>query len=203
MTGDVEIARPPADVWLHPDVSVGWSSIAGRGLIADAPLGAVVVVRFGGHLVSLREELHGLFEAAAAQGDYVDTIAVDHDTHLVLQAGTAAHFANHSCDPTLWRSGTYELVTRRAIAVGDQLTVDYATLSDDADFTMTCTCGVANCRRLITGVGEGAMSDVRRMSTHRSSRCGSHAWVWKHNPAGTLAMWNPSVRCPRPVDGPR
>jgi hypothetical protein len=23
-----------------------------------------------------------------------------------------------------------------------------------------------------------------------------HAWVWKHNPAGTFAMWNPRVVCP-------
>jgi hypothetical protein len=22
-----------------------------------------------------------------------------------------------------------------------------------------------------------------------------HAWVWKHNPAGTFAMWNPDVSC--------
>lgn len=22
-----------------------------------------------------------------------------------------------------------------------------------------------------------------------------HAWVWKHNPAGTFAMWNPGVSC--------
>lgn len=22
-----------------------------------------------------------------------------------------------------------------------------------------------------------------------------HAWVWKHNPAGLLAMWNPKVNC--------
>jgi hypothetical protein len=22
-----------------------------------------------------------------------------------------------------------------------------------------------------------------------------HAWIWKENPAGTFAMWNPSVRC--------
>ena len=162
MTGDVEVAQPPADVWLHPDVSVGASSIAGRGLIAAAPLRAgEVVVRFGGRLVSL-DELHGVFEAAAAQGEYVDTIAVDHDVHLVLPSGTAAHFANHSCDPTMWRSGTYELVTRRAVAAGDELTVDYATLSNDPDFTMTCTCGAANCRRLITGVGE------------RDERCASY-----------------------------
>lgn len=22
-----------------------------------------------------------------------------------------------------------------------------------------------------------------------------HAWIWKHNPAGTFAMWNPAVSC--------
>jgi len=22
-----------------------------------------------------------------------------------------------------------------------------------------------------------------------------HAWVWKRNPAGTFAMWNPKVHC--------
>ena len=69
----------------------------------------------------------------------MDTIALSDDIHLVLPAGTAAHFANHSCDPNLSRSGTYELATRRAVAAGDELTVDYATLSDDPEFTMTCT----------------------------------------------------------------
>ena len=24
-----------------------------------------------------------------------------------------------------------------------------------------------------------------------------HAWVWQHNPAGTFAMFNPDVTCPR------
>jgi hypothetical protein len=23
-----------------------------------------------------------------------------------------------------------------------------------------------------------------------------HAWIWKHNPSGTFAMWNPDVTCP-------
>jgi hypothetical protein len=22
-----------------------------------------------------------------------------------------------------------------------------------------------------------------------------HAWIWKHNPSGTFAMWNPTVSC--------
>ena len=23
-----------------------------------------------------------------------------------------------------------------------------------------------------------------------------HAWIWKHNPVGKFAMWNPEVTCP-------
>jgi len=23
-----------------------------------------------------------------------------------------------------------------------------------------------------------------------------HVWIWKNNPAGVLAMWNPQVHCP-------
>jgi hypothetical protein len=23
-----------------------------------------------------------------------------------------------------------------------------------------------------------------------------HAWIWKHNPAGMFADWNPEVTCP-------
>jgi hypothetical protein len=29
-----------------------------------------------------------------------------------------------------------------------------------------------------------------------------HAWVWKPNPAGQYAMWNPDVRCPAPAAPP-
>jgi hypothetical protein len=38
--------------------------------------------------------------------------------------------------------------------------------------------------------------------THAPNRYGLptfyslHAWIWKHNPAGMFAMWNPSVHCP-------
>jgi hypothetical protein len=28
-----------------------------------------------------------------------------------------------------------------------------------------------------------------------------HAWVWKRNPAGTFAMWNPRVECPADSSG--
>src|SRR5262245_57134599 len=102
------VPHPPDEVWVHPDVAVEESAIEGRGLFARVPLPAgEVVIRLGGRLVSLAE-LHRLFDTVdtvAATGDYIDTIAVDNDLHLVVPPGTAAHFANHPCDPALWHVG--------------------------------------------------------------------------------------------------
>ena len=146
----------PSDVWVHPAAAVRPSPIAGRGLFIDADVVAgTPLVRFGGRTVSTAR-LHRLFAAATAHGTYVDTIAVDDDTHLVLPTGTLAHYANHSCDPTMWLGGPRELVARRDLAVGTELTSDYGVISDDPSFRMDCHCGTPACRRVVTG------SDWRR-----------------------------------------
>ena len=76
--------------------------------------------------------VHDAIEARTSKidthGGYVDTITVDPGRHLVMPEGSLAHFANHSCDPTLW----------------------HATNSGDAGFTMDCTCGAMLCRGTIT-----------------------------------------------------
>ena len=107
------------------------------------------MIRLGGHLVST-DELHRLF-VAAPSGTYIDTIAVGHDTHLVLPPDTVAHHGNHSCEPNLSPAGTYTLATRRSIAAGEELTIDYGTISDDATFVMHCRCRTPSCRLVVTG----------------------------------------------------
>jgi hypothetical protein len=157
-------ARPADDVWIHPCVEVRRSGVAGEGLFATTRLDAdVVVIRLGGRLVSTAE-LHHLF-AAAADGDYIDTVAVGDDTHIVLPPGTAAHYGNHSCEPNMWSVGAYELVTRRPVDPGDELTIDYGTISDDAAFRMECTCGAASCRGVITGL-DWRRADLQRRYAH-------------------------------------
>jgi hypothetical protein len=142
--------EPPAEVWVDERVVVGRSAIDGRGLFAtdDLPAGTVVV-RLGGELVD-SATLSRLLAAADPDAAYIDTIAVDEDAHLVLPPGTTAHFANHSCDPTLWHVGPYELAARRDLRAGDELTVDYGTNSAAAGFAMDCRCGSPVCRRRIT-----------------------------------------------------
>ena len=67
-----------------------------------------------------------------------------------MPEGSLAHFANHSCDPTLWHVGPFEVATRRSVDADEELTIDYTTNSGDATFTMDCTCGSTLCRQTIT-----------------------------------------------------
>ena len=57
---------------------------------------------------------------------------------------------NHACDPNAWLDGL-DLVARRAIAPGEEITMDYATLYNETMAPFTCTCGAPTCRGLIRG----------------------------------------------------
>lgn len=151
-TWEVERVTPPADVWVDERVAVADSVIEGRGLVAIAAIPeATVVIRLGGRLVST-EELAALVAAADADPavPYVDTVTVHEDEHLVLPPASVAHHANHSCEPTLWHVGAHELATRHPLAAGDELTVDYATLSGADGLDLSCRCGSGRCRGRIT-----------------------------------------------------
>jgi hypothetical protein len=145
--------RVASEPWLHPDVEVRPSPIDGQGLFATADLDAgVVVVRLGGRVVGT-DELRALFAAADADPDapYVDTVTIAPDRHLVLPQGSQVHYGNHSCDPTMLHIDPFAIATRRPVRPGDELTVDYATQSGLAGWSMTCACGAASCRGVVTG----------------------------------------------------
>jgi D-alanine-D-alanine ligase len=57
---------------------------------------------------------------------------------------------NHCCDPTAWLSGL-NLVARKRIAAGTEITMDYATFCNEAMEEFDCACGAVNCRRVIRG----------------------------------------------------
>lgn len=87
---------------------------------------------------------------------------------------------NHSCDPNTWLSGL-DLVARRSIPKGEQITCDYACFNTENMQTFDCKCASANCRGQVTGkdylqarlaeMYEGHMSDYvsRRRSAILSS----------------------------------
>ena len=57
---------------------------------------------------------------------------------------------NHSCNPNAWIDGL-NLVARRRIKAGDEITVDYATFYNEQMDDFVCHCGSRGCRKVIRG----------------------------------------------------
>jgi hypothetical protein len=132
-----------------PKTAVRPSRIVGRGLFADAPIaqGEIVCVK-GGHLLTKAEFAN--YKGAANDAEL--QIAAD----LFLAPTTEAEFEgvmmflNHSCEPNVGVQGQIVFVAMRDVAAGEELTLDYAMIDHDTE-PMTCRCGAAGCRGIITG----------------------------------------------------
>lgn len=72
----------------------------------------------------------------------------------VLLVGDPLRHVNHSCDPNAWErfgEGTSSaLVARRAIAAGEEITIDYAINTSGGD-RWPCRCGARRCRGIVEG----------------------------------------------------
>src|SRR5829696_3819567 len=76
-------------------------------------------------------------------------------TEYVQLAGFASK-VSHSCDPNcgvrINDAGAPDLVARRTIAAGEEITFDYAMRNYSVDhFPNRCLCGSARCRGTVTG----------------------------------------------------
>ncbi|GGK79255.1 SET domain-containing protein [Mangrovihabitans endophyticus] len=133
-----------AQCWLTPHARVGRSNIEGEGLFAttDLPAGEAVL-QLGGQLID--------DASLAALAPPFSSLTVDHGLHLLLDPAHPARYGNHSCDPNLWHIDAVTVVARRNIAVGTELTIDYATHTGIETWTMTCHCGSSICRGTVTG----------------------------------------------------
>lgn len=59
-----------------------------------------------------------------------------------------AEFVNHSCEPNVGFRGEVTLVAMRDIAIGEELTVDYA-MSETSLQPFNCECGTESCRSVV------------------------------------------------------
>ncbi|HYC39679.1 MAG TPA: SET domain-containing protein-lysine N-methyltransferase [Chitinophagaceae bacterium] len=64
---------------------------------------------------------------------------------------------NHSCDPNAGFDGL-NIIARKAIRQGEELTLDYAEFLDENMEPFQCHCGAANCRGLIMGVPRNSLT---------------------------------------------
>jgi D-alanine-D-alanine ligase len=57
---------------------------------------------------------------------------------------------DHGCDPSCWLSGL-DIVARRKLAAGDEITLDYATMYNEIMPDFECDCESAECRGTVRG----------------------------------------------------
>lgn len=139
--------------------SVRRSSIHGNGVFAltDIPAGADLML-YGGDVVDW-DVAQQRYEDAGIEGghtfffDLGDGRVIDGGSH-----GNSARWVNHGCDPNceaVFLDDTRLMFrTRRAVAAGEELLIDYRLEIDDPADALTlyaCSCGAPTCRHTMAG----------------------------------------------------
>ena len=133
--------------WLTPNAQLGDAGGPGLGVFATRGMAAgEVVAAFGGRVVDLDD-----FAALPADRQ-VHSLQIADGLFLVCpETADPADYINHSCAPNCGMSGNVLLVTMSDVAPGEQLTFDYAMCDSDPYDEFECLCGLATCRRKVTG----------------------------------------------------
>jgi len=131
---------------VYAALEVRASRLVGRGLFAGTAIAkGAKIGEFEGEKIGLREARR------RAKGRRV--IAIVELEHHALDATFVRRgfrYINHSCDPNTFMRCTdtrAEFYARRAIARGEELTVDYGECQHEGK--LACRCGAANCRGFI------------------------------------------------------
>ncbi len=136
--------------WRSPKTEVRQSPIHGKGLFATVEIEKEEIVTIkGGHIVTraiLEREVTpklGPVEIQIGDGLFIAPVTADEREGSML-------YSNHSCDPNLGLRGNIIFVALRDIKAGEELTHDWC-MTDDDSYETECTCGSANCRRVLSG----------------------------------------------------
>lgn len=119
----------------------------GHGSVAAEPIHAgELIVAFGGTCLTRAE-----FDLLPAER-ISRSLQIDDDLFMAGHSDPEmADWVNHSCTPNCGMSGNVIVVAMRDIAVGEELTYDYA-MSDGSDYDeFECHCGGGACRGKVTG----------------------------------------------------
>jgi hypothetical protein len=138
--------------WVSPKLVPGKSKIHGDGVIAAEPIKkGEKLMEFGGEIISPADFETDVYRMRSIWqvGEGVYLALREDDPMPSLDENL-----NHSCDSNCWLDGEVDLVARRDIAAGEEITLDQGTWNfEEDDYVWDqdhCTCGADFCRRGLT-----------------------------------------------------
>lgn len=125
------------------------SGIHGRGLFAIDHMckGEIVSIK-GGHILT-SEQLHNCRSKLHVEMQIADDLFIAPIDDAEFESSMMC--LNHSCDGNLGILGNIIFVAIRNIAVGEEITIDYA-LMDNNSTRFNCLCNAQCCRKEVTGL---------------------------------------------------
>jgi D-alanine-D-alanine ligase-like ATP-grasp enzyme len=148
----------------HKPYRMQGNGVAGYGVFATTPIAADGLV-FRGEGRSYRLVTRAHVEAQWNATDRLTfrryAVPVGPDVYVIWDADPVEWAPwNHSCDPSTEYRGL-DVVARRDLAAGEELTLDYATMLNEQSESFPCTCGAANCRGAVAGAPGNFLTAVR------------------------------------------
>lgn len=129
---------------------VSASDISGNGLFVGLDVAAgTVLIRFGGAFFH-RDARHTAATHPSTSVGIAENIILAEPS---VGAPDLSDFLNHSCDPNCGLRDALTMVAATDIAVGTELTIDYAYWEPDEEWVLRagCRCGARSCRKVVSG----------------------------------------------------
>src|SRR5690348_3158185 len=121
--------------WYDARVEIRPSLIQGSGMFARDPIQPGEIVAIVGGTVMTEDEFHA-YLATTLRFNATQIGERLHLVDLIQTPETVAGSINHSCDSNLWLQDEVTIVTRRAIASREELTLDYALTTVEPDWQL-------------------------------------------------------------------
>ncbi len=142
---------------ISPKITRGESAAHGAGAFATAPIekGELIVI-FTGAVTDTADTDFDDYHLQVGEGRYLGP------------SGDLDDLVNHSCEPNAGFSAQSQnempiLIARRDIAPGEEITMDYNAVIDEADWPgFACGCGASGCNGMVRSFRD--LSDVKKQA---------------------------------------
>jgi D-alanine-D-alanine ligase len=136
-------------------VEVRFKPSRGYGLYAARDISVGEIIQQGeqkGHYLVTKSHVENTWKDVQLKGWFQQYAYPMTDNTYVMWSEKPEEWLplNHCCDPNTWLVGL-DLVSRRPIKKGEQITMEYATFCTDNMHDFECGCGATNCRRNVKG----------------------------------------------------